>query len=476
MTRFQTGAAVLAATIIAGAIPAFGADFYETQLRLGAESFRAGRFAEAVDYFRIANFGLLERPELLSEGLARLAMANSAAGRKDELDKTLTRFLAIERQYPSWASSAMPDEERAAFEKLLLATLPRESIASVPSLARLVARPAVDESLTPEQRRRQLESKAAAEPSNPAWPLELAREARQRRDDKTALRWAAKALGRDAGTHEAHAIRLSIFTARKDDRAAVAELSATPDEAWSLFPGIIADAFVVYTRTRNYAQADAVAPRVSDADLGRSDVATAMDAWRARLAKAAAEAATEPPAPLPNAAPDVPAVAEDATVTPPATVTPTTTAAATDVPPGSPIAGPGDVVEERTEASRGSFTGAQDRVGATLSQAKKLMSASRAAEAQRLLRDELVKTPGSRELRLALVEASCLARDWRTGESQISLVEPFRKGEDRYRFYAAVVLFETGKLEPARTLMAQAAPSLASSPYVDHYVKVILGE
>jgi hypothetical protein len=146
------------------------------------------------------------------------------------------------------------------------------------------------------------------------------------------------------------------------------------------------------------------------------------------------------------------------------------------VPPSTPVGGPGDVVDERTEASRGSFTGAQDRVGATLSQAKKMMSANRPADAQRLLRDELVKTPGSRELRLAMIEASCLARDWRTGEAQVGLVEPFRKGEDRYRFYAAVVLFETGKVEPAKTLMAQAAPSLAPSPYVDHYVKVILGE
>lgn len=468
-------AAVLAATIIAGALPASGADFYEAQLRLGAESYRAGRYTEAIDYLHIANFGFLEKNELLAEGIARLAMAESAAGRKDDLDKTLSRFLAIERQYPAWSKAAMSREERAAFEKLLLATLPKESVATVPSLAHLVAAPAEEtRELTPEQRRKQLEAKAAAEPANPEWPLALARDARARGDARAALKWSERALKADAGAHEAHAIRLAIFTARKDDGKALAELRATPEEAWEAFPGIAADALVVYTRSKSFAQADAVAPRVSEADLARSDVAGAMAAARERSAKQSA------PPPDSTEAPAVGETVAPAAATPPAAepaaAAPTVTAAAPELPAATPVNGTGDVVDARTEASRGSFTGSQDRIGAALTSAKKLMSSGRPGDAQRLLRDELARTPGSRELRLAMLEASCLARDWRTGDAQIALVEPFRKGEDRYRFYAAVVLHETGKPEPAKTLMAECAPRLAPSPFVDFYVKAVLGQ
>jgi len=469
-------AAVLAAMIISAAFPAFGADFYEAQLRLGAESYRAGRFSEAIDYLHIANFGFLEKSELLSEGLARLAMAESAAGRKDELDKTLSRFLAIERQFSAWSKAAMSNEDRAAFEKLLLATLPKESISSVPSLAHLGAPPPEEmRELTPDQRRKLLEAKAKTEPGNPEWPLELARDANARGDTKAALKWCEKALKADAGAHEAHAMRLSIFTARKNDAAALKELSATPDSAWEAFPGIAADALVVFTRSKSYAQADAVVMRVTEADQSRADVAAAMAAARERSAKQS-EAATET-SETPDVAP--PTVSETPETAAPAATMPTAAtvaAPAPELPAATPVAGAGDVVDARTEASRGSFTGTQDRIGATLTSAKKLMSSGRPADAQRLLRDELMKTPGSRELRLAMLEASCLARDWRTGDAQISLVEPFRKGEDRYRFYASVVLFETGKPEPAKTLMAECAPRLAPSPFVDYYVKAVLGD
>jgi len=471
-------AAVLAATIISVAIPAFGADFYEAQLRLGAESYRAGRFTEAIDYLHIANFGFLEKSELLSEGLARLAMAESAAGRKDELDKTLSRFLAIERQIPAWSKAALSLEDRAAFEKLLLMSLPKESISSVPSLAHLGAPPPEEmRELTPDQRRKLLESKAKAEPGNPEWPLELARDANARGDTKAALKWCEKALKADAGAHEAHAMRLAIFTARKNDAASLRELSATPDSAWEAFPGIAADALVVFTRSRNYAQADAVVMRVTEADQSRADVAAAIAAARERSAKQS-EAATESTE-APEVAP--PTLSETPATTAPAATIPAAAAVAApapapELPAATPVAGAGDVVDARTEASRGSFTGTQDRIGATLTSAKKLMSSGRPADAQRLLRDELVKTPGSRELRLAMLEASCLARDWRTGDAQISLVEPFRKGEDRYRFYAAVVLFETGKPEPAKTPMDRCPTRLAPSPFVDYYVKAVLGE
>lgn len=465
--------------MISVANPAAGADFYETQLRLGAEAYRAGRYSEAIDYLHIANFGFLEHTELLSEGLARLAMAEAAAGHNDDLDKTLSRFVAVERQYPSWSKVAMSADDHAAFEKLLLARLPKESISSVPSLAHLAAPPAEElRELTPDQRRRQLESNAKSEPGNPIWPLQLAREARERGDSRSALKWSDRALKIDPGTHEAHAIRLAIFTEKRDDKRALAELRATPEAAWDDFPGIAADALVVFTRTKNFEQADRAAPRVTEGDQSRDDVAAALAAAHARSAaqSEAAPAAEVAPTITESVPPQQPSLAADPEPTVAPSSSPSVTTTSPDLPEATPVTGPGDVVDARSEASRGSFTGTQDRIGMTLTNSKKLMAAGRAPDAQRLIRDELVKTPGSRELRLAMLEASCLARDWRTGDAQISLVEPFRRGEDRYRFYAAVVLFETGKPDPAKTLMAECASRLAPSPFVDYYVNAILGK
>ena len=282
---------------------------------------------------------------------------------------------------------------------------------------------------------------------------------------KATLRWTDKAVRADEDNAEAHAMRLAIFSQRKDDSKALTELRAMPDAAWSEIPGVVADAFVVFTRTKNDAQADTLATRISATDLERADVAAAMDRWRARTASAADSA---------PAASAMPSGVSEIQVIPEST-SPATAAAQAQVPLAEPVAGAPDVLDAPNRSSRGSFTGSQDRTEVALASAKKLMTGSQPVEAQKILAEELRKTPGSRDLRLAMLEASCLARDWRTGSAQISMVEPFRVAEDRYRFYAAVVHFESGRTEEAKPLMAEAAPRLASSPFVDHYVKVILG-
>ncbi|MGK2855998.1 MAG: hypothetical protein ACSLFQ_02200 [Thermoanaerobaculia bacterium] len=450
MTMAQRVSTVLATVIMIVAIPARGADFYEAQLRLGAESLRAGRLQEAMDYLRVANFGLLDRTTLLAEGMVRLALAESAAGRTDDVQKTVTRFVSIERQFPSYAKAALDPDERASFEKLLLSVVPKEMIASVPSLAAIVPSVArATAEMTPDQRRRFLEGKVKSDSGNPEWPLALAREAIGRNDQRGALKWSERALRAGDGSGEAHAIRLSVFTARRDDSKALGELAKVPDEAWTAFTGVVPDAFVVYTRTGNGEQADLLATRITGLDLERSDVASAMESWRSRSAATTAAGGDSSSA-----------VGESA---------------GAGAPAASPVEGPADAMADRNAALLGSFTGSQDRTVVALTAAKKLMNENQPVEAQKVLRDELRRAPASRDLRIALLEASCLARDWRTGSAQLSLVEPFRDGEDRYRFYAAVVLFELGRADEAKPLMEAAAPKLARSPFVEHYVKAVLG-
>jgi len=68
-----------------------------TALRQGQAAYRAGRFAEAAGYLRIARFSSLENPPLYLQVLARLALAEDAAGQPEARDTTLDRFRETER-------------------------------------------------------------------------------------------------------------------------------------------------------------------------------------------------------------------------------------------------------------------------------------------------------------------------------------------------------------------------------------------
>jgi hypothetical protein len=119
-----------------------GDDFSLERLRAGEGAFKARRIPEAVDQLRIACFGLLDEPVLLSEGLARLAMAQEAAGRRGDVVATLNRFLEVERRFGVYARSHLDETARAQFQALLLSRLPTEAVAAVPTLSSLVRRPA----------------------------------------------------------------------------------------------------------------------------------------------------------------------------------------------------------------------------------------------------------------------------------------------------------------------------------------------
>ena len=110
-------------------------DFYREQLRAGKEAFIARRDLEAIDHLRIAAFGLLGRPPELSEALARLALAQSAAKRTEDVRATLERFLDVERRFPSFESARLEPQTHGTFRRLLNASIPRETLAGIPSLS-----------------------------------------------------------------------------------------------------------------------------------------------------------------------------------------------------------------------------------------------------------------------------------------------------------------------------------------------------
>src|SRR6478672_4732673 len=127
---------VAAIAVTMAVLPLFGQDFYEQQLRAGKEDRAAAKLVEASDELRIAAFGFLDRPLLLSEALANLALVQQALG-QPAATQTLERFLDVERRFASWVPSSTDQPTRAAFEQLLVNTQRKSDLANIPSLARL---------------------------------------------------------------------------------------------------------------------------------------------------------------------------------------------------------------------------------------------------------------------------------------------------------------------------------------------------
>ncbi len=275
-------------------------------------AFQQKRFGEAIDEFRVAAFGALDEPTLLTECLVRLALAQAAAGKTSDADETLARFVDVEKRFGGFAKANLEPEVRTEFQALLKKRVSPATLAGVPSLS---------------------------------------------------------------GTSE--------------------------------------------LAGRGPAPAPAPAPAPTPARAPK---------------------ASSPPPPAPVSA----------------SASPKSAAPAEAASPTSPM---GPSLAERSRQA--------------IVEGRRLINASKAGEAERILSQALAADPGNRELRLALLEASCLNRSYTTSIAQVSAVSPFGEGESVSMFYAAVALYEVGRLSEARDLMRR-ADSRVSGPLVDEYAKKIM--
>ncbi len=427
-------------------------DFYETRLRDGQEAFREKLFLQAVEELRIASFGFLDRPVLLSESLARLSLAQAAAGQSAEADATLLRFLEVERRFRPYAQVQLEPEIRKEFELFLLRRMPPSTLLSLPALAGLVE---TEEQkiakLPPKERRNALEAAFRREPGNVVWPLALAREASERQDWKDVNQWAEKALELDRANAKALALRAHARAERRDCAGALADLAALPPGEWTAHPDLQADRFVCLVESGDWARAEEIVKIIPESLLARSDVARARQKLAAEQQRRSREAATAAAAKAPTPA-DRPASAGSPGTGPPASPAAATSQKKTDPPP----AGPG----ERSKQA--------------LAESRRLVSSGKPGDADRVLTEALKADPNNRDLHLALLEAACLSGSYKKGAAQVPLVAPFTDAEAPSMFYAAVVLYETGRSGEARGYLERALPKV-SGPLVDEYTKKILG-
>jgi len=326
--RMRKILSLLLLLLLTGSIASADDAFYETRLAAGKQAYVEKRLPDAVADLRIAAFGFLERPALLSETLVWMALAETASSRPERVRWALTRFLEVETKFRPYKQLALDAPSRAAFEKILLGTLSPDAIASIPTLAELVTR------------RPQPAAKAQPAKSTPA-----------------------------------------------------------PAAAQKIVPP----------------------PAV----------------------------ALQPIVPKPVPAATTPAVAQQ-------------TSAARE-PQSMPAVQP-----------KAPVASSEEQDAATIEKAKALLNQNKNDEAFRILTELVAKTP-SRTARKYLLHAATRTHNWQIAASQVPRVEPFKTGEEVTMFYAAIALYQTGRLADARPLLERSLPGVNPSPYVDSYRQKILG-
>ncbi|HEY4228528.1 MAG TPA: hypothetical protein VGO79_00080, partial [Thermoanaerobaculia bacterium] len=146
MTRRWRRSLAVAVGLIAGVCSSAVArapgpdDFNYQRLQEGRMAFQQKRFGEAINQFRVAAFGSLDEPTLLTECLVRLAVSQAAAGKTADADETLARFVDVEKRFGAYGRASLEPDIRNDFQALLKKRVAPATLAGVPSL--LVSEPA----------------------------------------------------------------------------------------------------------------------------------------------------------------------------------------------------------------------------------------------------------------------------------------------------------------------------------------------
>ncbi len=438
---------VAAALLVAASAPSglHAADpFYLRLMEEGTRAHARGDHDTAARRLRIACFGFLEEPERLAPCLVRLGLAQAAAGDDEEFVATFRRLVEVEERLGGYSRAEIPAAEQAAYERLLGARIPAAELRSSP-LAAAVADDlelAELEGLGAKRRLAELERRAAAQPADVRWPIELAKQEAEQGRERRALPWIDRALAIEPENDEARCLRAVITAALGDCVAAVTDADACaaprlgPEAAGRLLGCMVERGAWDPARTL----LDALPPRVRGA---RSVARLAPRVERERPPE------TSPP-------PETPADAV-AETDPPTAATPApesrTAETATSEPAGEDLR----VRMARVRGMLGRATRLEDLEGA-------LALASAMAD----------ERPDLAEPQLLAAEVAYLASRWESAVRYFERAGELGPERADLLFYRAVALFETGDVEGAATALRRALDHVERTPFVESYVARIL--
>ncbi len=431
---------LVAALLLAAALApsaARGADpFYLQLMEEGARAHARGDHATAARRLRIACFGLLDEPDLLSPCLVRLGLAQASAGDGDGFAETFQRLVEVEERLGGFSRSPIPEAERAAFERQLVARIPAAELRSSPLFGAVADDLEMSEieGLGTKRRRAELERRAATEPARARWPIELARLEAEAGRERRALPWLDRALQLEPANGEARCLR-AVTTAALGDCAAAAE-AAGACAAARLGPEAAGRLLGCLVERGEWDRARALVDGLAAPARSARSVARLA----ARVDRERPPAAAPPLGTAPAASPRV------------AAATPSTSVDA------APAAD-----DLRVQMAR---------VRGLLARAQRPEDLAEATELASALAEEWADLV---EPQLLAAEAAYLASRWQRAVHYFGRAGELGPERADLIFYKAVALFETGDAAGAASTLERALEHLERTPFVESYAARILG-
>jgi tetratricopeptide (TPR) repeat protein len=218
--------AVLVTVLVAASVRATD-PFYLRLLRQGTDAFNRHDYQTAARDLRIGCFGLLDEPQLLADGLTRLALAQGAIGDEAGFRETFQRLSEVEEKFQGYSRADIPKDVRSAFEQLVVQVIPQSTLSGNAAFARLVpSRQDEVAKLPPAQRRKELTRLIKAEPRELSWRLMLAELELAEGNPREAYAAADGALKQSPGKAEALKLRGLALAADRKWSQAEADLKA----------------------------------------------------------------------------------------------------------------------------------------------------------------------------------------------------------------------------------------------------------
>lgn len=419
--------------------------FYTDLLRQGIQAYHGTDYPAAIDRLRIACFGFLEEPELLAEGLTWLALAQVGQGDREGFYGSFRRIAELEQRFRAYGQAPLPPGPRREFEERVIQEVPGEVLAASRSFVHLyeekIRRRLAQ--LPTRERRGELEKLLAQDPDRPLWHLMKA-------DLELAEGWfeaayaaAQTVLQRQPGQREALCLRGSAQARIGRCEAAVRDLEGCDRiRLEKRFAVPLLECWLTLGRGQD-----------ADRFLGSLPEALRADREIARLAQ---QTGSGPSAEGGSGAPPTQNGAE---------------------PPTDGGAGEAQEVTVTSEPAEPVGPSAEER--ADLARARELLRAARQAqdlaEPDRLARRLADAHPEWRQAQHLAAEIAYRASRW------AEAVSYFRRGGDpgddqpALLFYMAVALFEAGERQAAATALRRSLPALQRTPYVESYIRKILG-
>jgi tetratricopeptide (TPR) repeat protein len=401
--------AALAAALLCTTLPLAAAtpgEFYSNLLRRGVAAFDAGRYEEAARHLRYAAFGYVDSIEPYQTAQMYLALTHDRLEEQDRAREAVRRVLQAERIERRYARVAVPGAVRTAFEKIAAKVLTPAELAALRGTGALPPAPPVQSTL------RTTTTGTAAQPAQPP----PARPAPTTTTSTTTTTTTVPPVTVD---------RVEV-----EVEVEVAKPAQTQPQTGSQQPA-----------TTQTATTQPTAPRPQQAPPQVSSTQPVAQSTRSSTT-------TQPP------------------VTQPAQTQSSTQRGTNNNPPASTATT--RPATAAPAAARPAYTASE--LATRFANAERALTTASLTEARRIYRELLASASSAdHDTAVRIAEGFYRARDFAGALAAFERAGTLRRGEEPYRYYVAIALYETGQYERAKRELAAALPYIEVTADVERY-------